>query len=293
MITLIEKVITDKLAYALPGGVALTYLKLCTLTSGKTLNDKVIFLVFKKGEVNPFLCVKTVRNYGARDVIVQNYKNLETLHALVKGSKFEHMFSTPLYFHDDGEFIFSIESASVGLKIIPNEENFKKVLSQHIALQKHLAEKNSEVHDVVSDVKKSISELELEPIDETSLFTYIDALQLDIKLPRIIQHGDMTFDNMLWLSNRLCVIDYDFVGVTDLPGFDLFGFCKRFYKNGSILVVCGRHLKDYFTSLNITLKDSDIHGLCFLYHAIEYLKRKPSGVGNLTAKKIIADFEAS
>ena len=73
----------------------MVFLKLCTPTSGKTLNDKVIFLVFKKGEDKPFLCVKTVRSYGAREIIVKNFNNLKTLHNLVEDSQFADMFVTP------------------------------------------------------------------------------------------------------------------------------------------------------------------------------------------------------
>lgn len=291
MIAFVEKVITDKLGHLLPKGSKLVFLKLCTPTSGKTLNDKVIFLVFKKGEGKPFLCVKTVRSYGAREIIVKNFNNLKTLHNLVGDSQFADMFVTPLYLHDDGEFVFSIETACIGTKMISNEENFKKVLQQHIALHAYLAKKDPEARDVVSDVKRLIAELGLESADETDLFTYIDGLNLSIKLPKIIQHGDMTFDNLLGSSRGLCVVDYDFVGVTDVPGFDLFGFCKRFYRKGEILAQCKKCLKDYFTAISVVLSDEEIHGLCFLYHAVEYLKRKPSGIGNLTAKKIISDFE--
>jgi len=50
----------------------------------------------------------------------------------------------------------------------------------------------------------------------------------DVMLPKLIQHGDLTEDNILFEYGEMHIIDYDFVNVTDLPGFDLFGLLNRY-----------------------------------------------------------------
>jgi len=76
MIKLFEKVIKEHLAkYLAEDNLPLSYLKFSTVTSGSGLNDKVIFLVFKNHASLPFLCLKTVRNYEAKQAILRHFHN--------------------------------------------------------------------------------------------------------------------------------------------------------------------------------------------------------------------------
>src|SRR3989344_5334670 len=110
MIKLFEKVIKEHLAkYLAEDNLPLSYLKFSTVTSGSGLNDKVIFLVFKNHESSPFLCIKTVRNYGAKHAISRNFNNLKKLNTLTRESAHAQLFAEALYLYDDGENIFCIE----------------------------------------------------------------------------------------------------------------------------------------------------------------------------------------
>lgn len=295
MITFIEKIIRDKWPDAAgESDMPLAYLKLCTPTSGGTLNDKVIFLVFKNNSRLPFLCVKTVRNYGAKEVILRNFRNLKMLNGLTANSDFAKMFAGALYVHDDGEHIFSVEQACSGAKIVQNEKNLKRVVGEYGALQEHFFRRGSEI---VGEPKvfagKIIANASFPPADRSWLLDYTGkSFPNSIRLPRIMQHGDLTFDNLLLSPDGLRIIDYDFVGVTDLPGFDLFGLCRRFYRIRAPQM-CRECLSEFFKKIDVEANDEDYRGLFFLYHLVEYLKRKPDLSGNVSAKKMVFDFESS
>ena len=55
MINLMEKILREKLPRLIEENASLDFLKFSTPSSGKTLNDKVIFFVFKREEKDPFL----------------------------------------------------------------------------------------------------------------------------------------------------------------------------------------------------------------------------------------------
>ena len=117
MIKLINKTIASELSGVLGGkDTQLSFLKYSTPNSGKNLDDKVIFLVFKSGAKEPFLCVKTVRNYSSKGRVVENFNSLKKLNELTYGSEHQNLFAKALYLYDDGENVFSIEPACKGRK---------------------------------------------------------------------------------------------------------------------------------------------------------------------------------
>jgi len=290
---LIHKTIVDKLPDLVDGaGGPLSFLKYSTPTSGKSLNDKVIFFVFKPREKVPFLCVKTVRSYDAKETIVRNFDNLKKINTLTASSPYFDLFAQALYLHDDGENIFSIETICPGKRIKLNKKKLSFVVAEYIGFQEYLAKNSSEsVSDIKDFVKEIISKSKLKELDQQKLLQFTETLPLDnVKLPRLIQHGDVTEDNILLSKKRLCIIDYDFVGVTDLPGFDLFGLFSRFNQS-EVKELCYKYFPKYFSRIDVDVESNKYKGLLFLYFLIERILRKPHPLENESAEKIISDFK--
>ena len=294
MITLIEKIIKDKISDFAEGdvGAPLSFLKYSTPSSGKKLTEKEIFLVFKSGASEPFLCIKTVRNYSAKDIVIQNFNNLKKLNTLTTGSSYKNLFAKALYLHDDGEIIFSIETACPGKKVKLNKNKLDMVVKEYVGFQEYVAKNNTDfIGDMESFVKDIVVQSGLKEVDKQEILQFMELLPLTgIKLPRLVQHGDVTQDNILLFKDSIGIIDCDFVGFTYLPGFDLFGLFSRFDQSKA-KKLCYEYLPEYFTKIGADLGGNKYEGLFFLYYFIEHILRKPYLLDGTSAKKIIFDFE--
>ncbi|MBT4209288.1 phosphotransferase, partial [Candidatus Woesearchaeota archaeon] len=207
-------------------------------------------------------------------------------------SPYFDLFAQALYLHDDGENIFSIETICPGKRIKLNKKKLSFVVAEYIGFQEYLAKNSSEsVSDIKDFVKEIISKSKLKELDQQKLLQFTETLPLDnVKLPRLIQHGDVTEDNILLSKKRLCIIDYDFVGVTDLPGFDLFGLFSRFNQS-EVKELCYKYFPKYFSRIDVDVESNKYKGLLFLYFLIERILRKPHPLENESAEKIISDFK--
>src|SRR3989344_5662783 len=122
MIQLVEKIIIKKFPNLTNGiNTELLFLKYSTPNSGKNLDDKVIFFVFKINKKNPFLCVKTVRTYLAKNTVIKNFDNLK---------KNPNLLRPRVYLHRDGKNIFKIEAGCPGKKTKFNKKKLKKVVEE-------------------------------------------------------------------------------------------------------------------------------------------------------------------
>ena len=178
MITQIEKLIRENPEWLRSSRSSLSFMKVSTPSSGTggLDNGKVLLLVFEDRERLPTLCIKTTRVYSASDVIRNNYDNLRLLRDGVVGSEYAQMFAKPLYLYDDGDLIFSIETICLGAKFSQNAHSVELVVGKYIAWQSYLAKK--------------------------------------AKKFRILQHGDMTPDNVLVSGRGVYLIDYDYAGAS-------------------------------------------------------------------------------
>lgn len=293
MIKLFEKVIKEHLGdHVAQSDLPLSYIKFSTVTSGQGLNDKVIFLVFKNRESSPSLCIKTVRNYEAKEAIVRNYNNLKTLNTLTFGSVHSRLFAQALYLHDDGENIFCIETACPGKKVSLNGGKLQDLVKDYIAFQEYLANQGKHaLRDIGKMSKETVMKSGLNESSQARLLEYIDTLPTsNIKLPSIVQHGDLTPDNLLLSKNGLCVIDYDYVGNLDIPGFDLFGLFHRF-NSADLIALCKEYYPEYFKKIGGQSVTDDYRRLVFLYHLVEHTQGRPQALAGVQPEKIISDFE--
>lgn len=293
MIEIFEKTIKEHSTEYLNENVfPLNYLKFSTVASGSGLNDKVIFLVFKNRSSVPFLCLKTVRNYEAKEAISRNFNNLKKLNALTVGSPYARLFARALYLYDDGENIFSIETACLGKRVNLNQERLKAVVEDYIGFQEYLAKQGGDsMRDMKQLTKETVIKSGLNESDQHKLLAYITQLPpSNTRLPRLIQHGDLTIDNLLFSKSGLRIIDYDYVGSSDIPGFDLFGLFHRFNQADS-LKLCREYFPTYFEKIGGKFLDDNYRGLVFLYHLIEHTQGKTHNSRDTSPEQIILDFE--
>ena len=292
MIKIFEKEIKENLAeYLSPRDFPLSYLKFSTVTSGSGLNDKVIFLVFKHNDPSPFLCLKTVRNYGAKEAIFRNFNNLKKLNTLTRGSSYDRLFAQTRYLYDDGENVFSVETACLGKRVKLDKEKLRTVVVDYINFQEYLAKSSvSSLRDMGELAKEAVVKSGLNERDQHKLLEYIAKLpSTEVRLPRIIQHGDLTPDNLLLSENGLCVIDYDYVGSSDIPSFDLFGLFRRFDR-ASLAPLCKEYFPTYFKKIGGESRDESYSRLLFLYHLTEHTQDKLNYSKNISFEQIISDF---
>lgn len=290
MIKLIGKTIKEKLKIFSRDNFPLRFLKFSTPSSGVNLNDKVIFFVFGADNQEPLLCIKTVRFYNAGKVIRRSFKNLQQLNQLTKGSRYQNMFASPLYLYDDGENIFSLESACQGRRLNPTPKNLKAVIENYLNFQEHCFKKEKNfIQDLHLFGKSLIRQGNFEKDDQTELLKYFNNFSFgqQLTVPKVIQHGDLTLDNILFNDREICIVDYDYLGLSYLPGFDLFNLLAR--QGRDLLHPENPYWVDYLKKMDIEL--SNIKPIFFLSYLSERIFKKKYLLKDKTATQIIGDFE--
>lgn len=290
MIELIEKTIIDKL-FSNEKKILLSFVKYSTPTSGKNLDDKVIFFVFKDKDKEPFFVVKTVRNYGAKEIIIRNFNNLKKLNRLTENSSYTGLFAKALYLCDNSENIFSIESACSGGKTRFNKKKLNTIVREYIGFQEYLAKNNNEfIDDFGNFARDIVYKSELSERDKKEILEFLNTQSFgEIKLPKLIQHGDLTEDNILISRNKINIIDYDYVGITNLPGFDLFGLFYR-YNPRETKKLCEKYFSEYFKKIGAEISNDKYDKLLFVYYFIERVIRKKHLLKDIKIAQIISDF---
>lgn len=293
MIKIFEKVIRENLAESMTEtDFPLSYLKFSTVTSGSGLNDKIIFLVFKKSACTPFLCLKTVRNYGAKQAVIRNFHNLQKLNKLTVGSSHKHLFASAVCLHDDGENVFSVETACQGDRIGRDKNKLAVAILDYIVFHEYLAKKNeNSLRNMRQMADETVTKSGLNGADQQKILEYFEKLPTaNAMLPRIVQHGDLTPDNILLSKDGLCIVDYDDVGNTDIPGFDLFNLFRRFSPT-DFWRLYREYFPVYFRKIGGTFDIDNYRGVLFLYNVIEYVQKKSHNHEEISGEKIISGFE--
>ncbi len=297
MIPRLRQLIAENPSWLYSPSSKISFLKTSTPTSGtKRSQGKIVLFVFESGRKLPTLCVKATRVYSAAEIINRNYTNLRLLidHALKNTTN--SIFAKPLYFYDDGVEAFCIETVCPGERFSVKNSSYELVLKQYGVWQTGLAVSHKKIlgaKDLQRIAFSAIHELEMSSESARLLENYYSSLSIDknIKLPEILQHGDMTPDNVLVSGNKIYFIDYDYVGLSMLPGFDLFHFLSKSKQRaelaGSFYSSLLRHLADYFENIDVEVSVYD--GFLFLYYLQESVRK---GVGQKKdGAELIADFE--
>lgn len=293
MISLLTQLIQTHPQWLRTPGSELSFMKVSTPASGlEKGKGKVLLFVFEQGEREPTLCVKATREHAAHATIEQNYKHLVLLQEGVQGSALETMFAKPLYISNDNP-IFSVESACSGEVFSARNPNIELVAETYGAWQAHLASTAQTMlhtEDLEKLVHRLLSALGLSKLSQQELKNYFKTLPLSahIELPSLIQHGDMTPDNVLVSGDSVCLIDYDYVGISQLPGFDLFNFLSKLRtRREPFRYLCDRYFPLYFERIGANIEAYD--GVFFAYY-LQELSRKEYRVNDADIKDKFVAF---
>ncbi len=270
-----------------------SFVKVSTPASGtKTGNGKVLLFVFEDEQKTPTLCVKTVRASAGAEIVKQNNENLLRLQKGVDGTELTNLFAKPLYFHSDTADVFCIESVCPGEKFSMKKQDFSVVIKKYSAWQAHISKMSTIFFDK-ENIKKLVDDTLMNlPISANAVLVlkkYYESLPVDehFKLPALVQHGDLTPDNVLISGDDVYFVDYDYVGLSELPGFDLFHFLSKSKSRiGTLRENCNVYFPLYFKAIGATVESHE--ALLFLYYLQESVRK---GVGEKTEEEIIANFK--
>lgn len=241
---------------------------------------KVLLFVFERGEKQPTICAKTTRTHATGTVIRRNYFNLRLLAEGVRGSDYRELFAKPLYLHDRDNLIFSLESVCHGEKLALVPRNTPLVLKKFIGWQSHLsvnAKKIWNFESIANLANKTIKSLGLSEVSTLVLKDFYKYLAVDpeIRLPALIQHGDFTVDNVLVSRDGVCLVDCDYVGISTLPGFDLFNlFFKSGNRLGSLQTNCDKYFPRYFATIGARVLPEAYASIWFIHYLRERQRKK-------------------
>ena len=233
MISILDKLVEAHPEWLRATGKPLSFMKTSTPSSGtKADQGKVLIFVFEEGEKWPTLCVKTTRVYSNGEVIRRNHANLKLLGEGVRNSEHSKMFARPLYLYDDGEVVFCIESVCPGTRFPTSGQDIELVMERYIAWQEYLAETSK----------------------------------------KLVQHGDMTPDNVHIFGKNIYLVDYDYTGMVELPGFDIYNFISKAKLSSELeRLYYDRYFPRYFGSIGMAVKSYE--DLFPAYHTAE-VRRK-------------------
>jgi len=296
MIQLIEQVIREHPVW-LTSLSDFSLAKMSTPNSGSGRDQglgKVILFVFEKGKKKPTLCLKTVRTYSAKSVIERGYGNLQLLNQSISSSPELKIFAQPLLIFDNGEGVFSIETVCPGHKPSTLAE-LELAINKYLAWQARLAvlaEKFWEVEELSTLLRSLINELDF-LTNKKDLIEYSQKFWLDggsnFRLPKIIQHGDLTVDNILIDKTDVSLVDYDYSSIEFLPGFDLFNLLSKTRGNkffGSLLN--NHYWRRYWLAIGV---NEQSNGGIFFIHYLQELRRKKDTQEKISAEVVISNFQ--
>ncbi len=191
--------------------------------------------------------------------------------------------------------MFSVETACHGSSLGRDVSNLRTVVESYGAFQVYAAkvagQGESALRNLQQMANETVTNSGLNQSDQQKILGYFVTLpSADINLPRIVQHGDVTPDNVLLSEAGVSIVDYDDVGNTDIPGFDLFSLFRRFSRD----VFSGlikEYFPAYFQSIGGTFDIENYRRLLFLYHFIEHTQKKAHNFEVVFAERIISDFE--
>ncbi|MBI5138656.1 MAG: hypothetical protein HZA95_02565 [Candidatus Vogelbacteria bacterium] len=298
MINLVRRIISGHPEWTSNLNAPLSVMKMSTPTSGRSLDKgKVLLFVFEPGLKVPTWCVKTTRSYDEAELIRRNYRNLSLLRAGVDNSALSDLFAKPLFLYDNKETIFCIESVCRGQIPSVNQGVLDLVLNAYEDWQVHLLSNSNSnklwlVEDLRSLIKDTVSSFNHEDMETKKIIEYYDTLLKgdNVMLPALTQHGDLTPNNVLLSGDHVSIIDYDFIGISTLPGYDIFNFILKFHcYDVSFRAICERYLRRYFEKIGVKIVSLDV--LFFAYYILE-IKRKDCNIYKKSFEELIAGFNS-
>jgi hypothetical protein len=260
------------------GGEKPEHLDFLKIHAGSAIrNKKVGFFVFSGDK--PIIFAKTVREKEYNQIIEDGFRRLKEIFEILG----EDSVPRPIFLGEFEGISFSVETAIVGKQFhsMKTDGDLRKFWGWFKKFQRLMMKRGSSnraFKDYLSDlIDKFLSLYELNP-ELTGLIK--DSGENIIKntgnlnLLSIIQHGDLTSDNVIYGDGRIRIIDWDNFSKIDLPMFDLLVFLQRWsgIRNIDFIDKYRGLIEDYLKEFNIDRRL--LKGLVFSYFLLDFMRKK-------------------
>jgi thiamine kinase-like enzyme len=230
----------------------------CLLLNHVTAN----FVIFEKGAPQPRLLLKVTRNTS----LSKEYKNLTVINQLCPD-----ITPKPYGFHEVNGYFVLIEDFIVGKKIFRFRRRMQLIdqaFDALIKLHKTLRGEDFILDDAQFDKLLRSPVQEFNAQNTSTIFTsQCDRLLRILEnykntlFPRIPQHGDFSFVNVLFERQGVKIIDWEDFGEIILPLYDVFTLINSLYfdlrlfsnytNNNPINILFNRKIREYCNTFNI------------------------------------------
>ena len=241
----------------LPGVKEVTCITYSNPGSGLNARAQVLWFVFRGSENTPAFVAKTTRDPRAFPLLAQSYDNLVLLSKTDAG-----LFATPLHAEPD----LIVETYMPGNRRTRWSHADREVFLRHYSGFQERARLPGEV-----DMASALNTLsrELLTSEESGVFLAACAKFFPTRsLPRYIQHGDLTRDNILFSPPAVHIVDYEHTHLTAVPGYDLYNLFSRLKEED----VCVR-LQAYAQQLGFSYDDNHLALFPVLHELLEAKKK--------------------
>jgi hypothetical protein len=241
-------------------------------------NKKVGFFVFNHNK--PIIFAKTVRDKKLNSIITDGFDKLKAINGCLKDNSVPEAICCDHY----QDTAFSLEGAINGKQFhsFKRPEDLKKFLEWFFRFQQSMKNGKEMNGDRLQEYLASlVNDFIRAYCLEDDLVSLINNIVGDLrqeinslKLPLVVQHGDLTPDNALIDNNQVKVIDWDNFGKINLPLFDLLVFLQRWsaIRNIDFLVKYNSVIQKYFDEFSIDKKA--LKFLVFCYYLLDFLRKK-------------------
>lgn len=242
-----------------------------------TRNRKIGFFVFANKE--PIIFAKTVRESKYNKIIEDGFEKLKSIYKILN----DDSTPKPIYLGNHQGIAFSLETVIVGKQFRnwKKQGDLEKFLNWFFKFQKLITQKEKKMiqaRDFLSElVRKFLTLYKIEKDSEQLIVEIHRSLERDINqmaLPSIIQHGDLTPDNVINDKGKIKVIDWDNFNKIDLPAFDLLVFLQRWsgIRDISFVHKFSNILEKYLEEFNIDKRTLGF--LIFSYYLLDFIRKK-------------------
>lgn len=263
----------------------LSYIKYSTPISGKGVGNKVLLFGFKDKAIDPHIVIKTVRREVDAKVIKEGFDNLKLLNQLTDESEFDSVFPKALMFFKNHSHVWSAESYCTGVS--SRESDIQDILNIYNEFSLYIVNKNRGTVELNYEYCSNlIKELNGKEEDVGELMSYGKLLWNNehVVLPSVLQHGDLTLDNIRKEKEKFKIIDCDIFGTIKVPGYDIYHLLCRNKK----ISIC-EQLVSHFEKMNIDyVPDKKI---LFVYFLHELFIKRDYILGKKSVSEIITSFE--
>lgn len=263
----------------------LSLVKFCTTGSIAGRHPKIIFFVFREGDKTPSLVAKSVRSAAANFVIERGYAGLVRLGRLAADVGMPQLFAKPLWSGNLGDAAASIEEAVAGRRA--RGADVPAIVSAYCRFESGIAATEKKSVPAADYARRLLEGSGLPDTDRARLSEYsLRFFAPHDQVVLMLQHGDLTLDNVFMSDQGVRFIDCDNLARIELAGFDLFHLFSRASPNESYDSLAPR-MAEYWRAIGERTWNRNIAWLYYLHELLS----KDAPLSRAGAERIIAAFE--